>query len=102
MEYDKVLLGVGQFGRYQKFIYLFGCLFYIGASFDNMGYIFLSVLPEHWCEVPGTGDLKLTENQRKDLLFPKEFVDWKTTYRLVFLLVGDVFLNAFECFYLYN
>ena len=81
MDYDKVLVDVGQFGRYQKFIYLFGCLIYVGASFDNMGYIFLSVLPKHWCEIPGTNELNLTENQSMDLSFPTKTVDGKATHR---------------------
>ena len=83
MDYDKLLVSVGQFGRFQKFIYFFGCLFYIGACFDNMGYVFLSALPEHWCMIPGTGDLNLTENQKKDLSFPVETLDEETTHRLV-------------------
>ena len=84
MDYDKFLEFVGQFGRYQKFIYFFGCLFHIGACFDNMSYVFLSLLPKYWCEIPGTGDLNLTENQRKDLSFPVQAVDGKTAHRLVF------------------
>ena len=94
MDYDKLLVFVGQFGRFQKFIYFFGCLFYIGSCFDNMGYVFLSALPEHWCMIPGTVALNLTENQRNDLSFPMETVDEKTTHRWVPFSCGTYFAET--------
>lgn len=49
MRYDDVLKTLGEFGRYQKYVYTLICLLAIPCAWHSLGNTFLSASPEHYC-----------------------------------------------------
>ena len=49
MRYDDVLKTIGEFGRYQKYVYTLICLLAIPCAWHSLGNTFLSASPEHYC-----------------------------------------------------
>lgn len=47
MAYDDVLLHLGEFGKYQKRIYLLLCLTVIPCAFHKLAGVFLGAVPNH-------------------------------------------------------
>lgn len=52
MGYDEVLSHLGDFGRYQKRIYLLVCLPAISCAFHKLASVFLMAKPDHRCRLP--------------------------------------------------
>lgn len=52
MGYDEVLAHLGEFGRYQKRIYLLVCLPAISCAFHKLVNVFLMAKPDHRCRLP--------------------------------------------------
>ncbi|XP_054750637.2 organic cation transporter protein-like [Lytechinus pictus] len=51
-KFDDVLIELGEFGRYQIWIYNLLCLFEFIAPWQILVYLFLSGEADHWCEIP--------------------------------------------------
>ncbi|KAK6633937.1 hypothetical protein RUM44_004544 [Polyplax serrata] len=56
MAYDDVLLHLGEFGRYQKRIYLLLCFTVIPCAFHKLAGVFLGAKSNHRCELPFESD----------------------------------------------
>lgn len=52
VDFDDVLLQLGEFGRYQKILFLSMLLFAFSEAFVYFAQIFITVIPDHWCRVP--------------------------------------------------
>lgn len=53
MDFDDLLPHVGEFGRYQKILFLFMIPFAFFVAFVYFSQIFIILVPEqHWCHVP--------------------------------------------------
>lgn len=48
MEFDDLLLMVGDFGRYQVVVYLLLCMFAVTAALFQISIIFIAAAPNHW------------------------------------------------------
>lgn len=54
MDFDQLLIEhVGEFGKYQKFVYFLVCLAAIPTAFNNMEIVFVAGVPDHHCYVEG-------------------------------------------------
>lgn len=67
MNYDDVLpyLSRGDFGKYQKKIYILLCLPSILCAFHKLAGVFLLAVPDHRCKLPGedwNSDFELPQN----------------------------------------
>ncbi|XP_077990548.1 organic cation transporter protein-like [Glandiceps talaboti] len=51
MQFDDILKELGEFGRYQKWIYFLICMAAIPSAFVNLGNSFLSASDDHYCRV---------------------------------------------------
>ncbi|XP_072019016.1 organic cation transporter protein-like [Amphiura filiformis] len=49
MRYNDILKYLGEFGRYQKYVYFTICLLAIPSAWHSLGNTFLSAQPEHYC-----------------------------------------------------
>nr|XP_054753103.1 organic cation transporter protein-like isoform X1 [Lytechinus pictus] len=52
MKFDDILLTLGEFGRYQKYIYVPFFLLSIPSAFHAISIVFLAGSADHWCKVP--------------------------------------------------
>lgn len=63
MDFDDLLPHVGEFGRYQKTLFLLMIPFAFFVAFVYFSQIFLTLVPEeHWCHVPELNNF--TQEQR--------------------------------------
>lgn len=72
-EFEKILDSVGSFGRYQKWMVAvviaptsFGIAFILSVI------IFQTLVPAHWCHVPGRENTSFTADQWKNLTIPAD------------------------------
>ena len=73
MLYDEVLALVGPFGRYQKnVLFVTGLVLSAEFGISNLVYVFISALPDHWCEVPELNAFNLTTEELKEVSLPSE------------------------------
>ncbi|XP_072359744.1 solute carrier family 22 member 2 [Scyliorhinus torazame] len=56
--FDDVLEEVGGFGVYQKLILFLVCLSSAAFAYLYVGFVFLAVTPDHWCQSPGVSELR--------------------------------------------
>jgi len=71
IHYDDLLKQIGEFGRYQKVLFVLGNIFSIACCVSNMGYVFIADAPtDHWCKVDSTSHLNLSQQQLKNLTLP--------------------------------
>ncbi|XP_055382787.1 organic cation transporter protein-like [Condylostylus longicornis] len=61
MGFDDVITHLGEFGRYQKRIYVLVCLPAISCAFHKLAGVFLLAKPEHRCLLPFENDTKTIE-----------------------------------------
>lgn len=62
MDFDDFLPHVGQFGIYQKLLFMLMIPFELGEAFVYFTQIFLTLVPEdHWCRVPELEHLSIEE-----------------------------------------
>ena len=80
MEFDDLLIQVGEFGRYQRWVYFALCLVAIPAAFNNLAIVFLAGVPDHWCSVPSLDKFNLSHEARMNLSIPKETRDGASVY----------------------
>ena len=53
MYFDDLLTDhLGEFGRYQKVVFVLYSLIAVFQGFHNLGIVFLGGVPDHWCAVP--------------------------------------------------
>lgn len=63
MDFDDILPHIGEFGRYQKMLFLMMIPFAFFVAFVYFTQIFITLVPdEHWCNVPEL--MNLTKEQR--------------------------------------
>lgn len=53
VDFDDVLPHLGEFGRYQKMLFLLLAPFMFFVAFVYFSQIFITLTPDHWCYVPG-------------------------------------------------
>lgn len=68
MAYDDVILHMGEFGRYQRRIYLLLCLPAISCAFHKMSGVFLGAKPNFRCLLPNENPYNSTLTLDSDLM----------------------------------
>lgn len=62
IDFDELLPYVGEFGKYQKMLFLLMIPFATFMAWVYFTQIFITLVPEeHWCRVPELGNLSLEE-----------------------------------------
>lgn len=73
LDFDAILLAIGDFGRYQRILFYLIC---IPASFPPaflaFNHLFLSAVPDHWCSVPELTNTNLSVSEKRHLSIPLE------------------------------
>lgn len=73
MDFEDILLEVGDSGKYQKSLILF---FLIPSAtllpWFSMNVLFMVSVPEHWCNVPEVAKSNLTIDQQRLLISPPD------------------------------
>ncbi|XP_033115417.1 organic cation transporter protein-like [Anneissia japonica] len=54
MRLDDILARIGEFGRYQLWVFHWYCMLTVSVSFHHLGQVFLGGATDHWCKVPDT------------------------------------------------
>ncbi|XP_033115530.1 organic cation transporter protein-like [Anneissia japonica] len=54
MKLDDVLAQIGEFGRYQLWVFHWYCMLTFSVAFHHLGQVFLGGASDHWCKVPDT------------------------------------------------
>lgn len=91
MGYDEVLGHLGEFGRYQKRIFLLVCLPAISCAFHKLASVFLMAKPDHRCLLPVEESANAT------------FADWGMSPRREMVYPNDTLTAAIStCRYLVN
>lgn len=80
MDYDGILQKIGEFGKYQKLVFLCLCLATIPGAFNNLTIVFLAAVPNHSCANPSTSQLHLDEATLLNLTTPTEEKDGEIVY----------------------
>ena len=57
MGFDAVFQHIGEFGRYQAFIYVILGLCAVSQTMQLLAVVFLAAEPDHWCRVPRISNL---------------------------------------------
>lgn len=62
MDFDDILPMIGEFGKYQKILFLLMIPFATFVAFVYFSQIFMTLVPEqHWCHVPELEELTVEE-----------------------------------------
>ncbi|XP_075168893.1 carcinine transporter-like [Haematobia irritans] len=62
MDFNEILPLIGEFGRYQKMLFLLMIPFGFYLAFVYFAQIFLTLIPEqHWCEIPELAELPVEQ-----------------------------------------
>jgi hypothetical protein len=65
IDFDDLLPHIGDFGRYQKILFLLMIPFAFFVAFVYFSQIFITLVPdEHWCAVPELENLNYTLDER--------------------------------------
>lgn len=56
--FDELLVDIGEFGSYQKRVFLLTCVPGILFSFVFVGIVFLGDTPAHWCRSPAVDEIR--------------------------------------------
>ncbi|XP_033625329.1 organic cation transporter protein-like [Asterias rubens] len=84
MHFDEILNHIGTFGRYQKMIFFFVCVFSLPMSYHQFAQVFLAPDTAHWCATPQltepncslyskvSDDYSLCLEERKNLSIPRD------------------------------
>ncbi|GIY29074.1 organic cation transporter 1 [Caerostris darwini] len=71
MEFEDVLMGVGDYGKYQRNLIV---IFLVPAAsllpWLSMNVLFMVSVPDHWCSVPELSAFNLTIEQQRSLISP--------------------------------
>ncbi|XP_063975588.1 organic cation transporter protein-like isoform X1 [Diachasmimorpha longicaudata] len=76
IDFDEVLVHVGEKGRYQNIMYYLLCIpATLPAAFLAFSQVFVSASPEHWCRIPELENVTnlLSLQARKELSLPYEY-----------------------------
>ncbi|XP_072178172.1 organic cation transporter protein-like [Diadema setosum] len=66
MKFDDILLEIGEFGRYQRWVYTMVIITSIPVAFHQMAQVFLAGASDHWCEVASWQDYDCEANGLSD------------------------------------
>ncbi|XP_067006278.2 carcinine transporter [Anabrus simplex] len=83
IDFDEVLLHIGERGRYQNIMYYLLCIpATIPAAFLAFSQVFVSASPEHWCRVPSLEEhpMSMTPEQQRRLAIPYQTLDGRKQY----------------------
>ncbi|XP_065369296.1 organic cation transporter protein-like [Calliphora vicina] len=70
MDFDDILPLIGEFGKYQKILFIYMIPFEFFLVFVYFTQIFLTLTPEqYWCEVPELADLTIAEKLQLSIPF---------------------------------
>ncbi|XP_051168668.1 organic cation transporter 1-like isoform X1 [Leptopilina boulardi] len=105
IDFDEVLLHVGEKGRYQNIMYYLLCIpATLPAAFLAFSQVFVSASPDHWCKIPELDNLTsiLSLEERKALSLPyrirsdgrKEY-DRCTMYDVNYTSIVESWLDSF-------
>ena len=111
MEFDDLLTNhLGEFGRYQKIIFILISLTAVASAFTTLGIIFVAAVPEHRCDIPRLDALGLDEVELLNLSIPfeygndgeKEYSSCKMYDRYVdfFYCIEHIFNTEYFSFYI--
>ncbi|KAH9503726.1 hypothetical protein Btru_067253 [Bulinus truncatus] len=93
MKFDDVIHELGEFGTYQKRVFLLACLVFIPTSFHILMSVFILAVPDHRCAIPGLdNDTYKSQGQWHDDLINRS-IPWqseKKMYSQCELFVKDV------------
>ena len=64
IEFDDILLCVGEFGPYQILLFFVTAPFSIFLAFIAFSQVFITLVPDHWCHVPQFDGSGLSPHQR--------------------------------------
>lgn len=64
IEFDDLLLSVGEFGPYQIILFFLTAPFGFYLAFIGYSQVFITLVPDHWCHIPQLAGLKLNQSQR--------------------------------------
>jgi len=64
IEFDDILLCVGEFGPYQILLFFLTAPFSIFLAFIAFSQVFITLVPDHWCRVPQLDGSGLSPHQR--------------------------------------
>ena len=81
-DFDSILQNIGEFGKYQKLLY-FACLCLavtVPGAFNNMTIVFLAAQPAHWCRIPSSAHLDLSQDALLKLTIPVETRDGEEAF----------------------
>lgn len=67
-EFDELLPHVGEFGIYQKILFLLMIPFSFFVAWVYFSQIFITIVPDHWCWVPELANLT-AEDRYKNIYF---------------------------------
>lgn len=62
-DFDDVLPYVGEFGVYQVVLFFLTAPFCFFLAFAYFSQVFITLVPDHWCQVPGLNETGLTPSQ---------------------------------------
>ncbi|EEB16195.1 organic cation transporter, putative [Pediculus humanus corporis] len=98
LDLDDVLPEIGEFGKYQKYLFWFVCLpACIPCGFCAFNQIFMSGVPEHWCKIPSL--MNLQPEKRKQLGIPLEDEEnhiYSSCFRFNLSWINFTFLDDYE------
>ena len=73
MDFDALLIELGEFGKYQKrWFYICMLPISVFAAFNNMSVVFLAASPSHWCRTPSLDHLHLSQDTIANLTLPPQ------------------------------
>ena len=83
--FDDLFKSLGEFGRYQKFLYLLCSLVYTVTSMQLLGWVFVGTVPDHTCDctlsqqhhhVGSSGNCSVTYNDTNTSATDSAVVEW--------------------------
>ncbi|XP_043474705.1 organic cation transporter 1-like isoform X1 [Leptopilina heterotoma] len=105
IDFDEVLLHVGEKGRYQNIMYYLLCIpATLPAAFLAFSQVFVSASPDHWCKIPELDNLTsiLSLDERKALSLPyrirsdgRREYDRCTMYDVNYTSIVESWLDSF-------
>ena len=67
MNFDELLVDIGQFGKYQRIRYFLLCLFSIVAAWHSLNMVFVGATPKNHCQLPDVSNFTLGSLTVKEL-----------------------------------
>lgn len=91
MKFDDFLTNIGEFGSYQKKMYLLVCIPVLSVGIQVVATIFILAMPDHRCSIPGwtndTYDVQSEDHQRfinMSIPYVKKHNHWENSECLIY------------------